>query len=116
MGRKIHYKIFKCQGIFYIIGFKNWKTKEKYLGAFRDAAQVGNISKKSLAYFEDKLYLAKFGYQIYGTQTKRLKKGWTNERYPVKDKEHLNQRAVLRKDLEKRKETRFCLHFSPSFN
>ena len=56
--------------IFFIIGFAPYSIKEKYLEVFRIAAEKNEISNRDFSFFEDKYWLAKFGYQIYGTQSK----------------------------------------------
>lgn len=80
--------------IFYIIGFANWKVKEKYLDVFRRAAALNEIAQRDLAYFEDKYYLAKEGFQLYGTQSTYENKQFIY--YPVTDLQNLNARRQMR--------------------
>lgn len=53
---------------FYILSFAPANTKEKYLNQLILAADRDDISWKSLAYFIDKLKIAKGKKQVYGTQ------------------------------------------------
>lgn len=78
---------------FYILSFAPLSVKEKYINQFILAADRGFISWKSLAFFIDKLKVAKGEKQIYGTQ------GIYNEKYhfmmhPVIDPENLNKRRA----------------------
>ncbi len=77
--------------IFFIVSSSSWQVKEKYLEAFRLASIKGDITIKDLAYFEDKFFVAKEGYQLYGTQYKRLL-DYSIVNYPVKDLSNLNER------------------------
>lgn len=79
--------------IFFIIGFSNWKVKEQYLEIFRTAAEKKEIAPRDFAYFEDKYWLAKSGYQIYGTQYK-YDKNYKEIIYPVKDLSGMNDRRL----------------------
>ena len=79
--------------IFFIIGFAPWKIKEHYLEIFRTAADKKEIAPRDFAYFEDKYWLAKSGYQIYGTQYK-YDKNYKEIFYPVKDLSSMNDRRV----------------------
>ena len=79
--------------IFFIIGFAHHSVKEKYLEVFRTAAEKNEISLRDFAYFEDKYWLAKSGYQIYGTQYK-YDKNYKEIIYPVKDLSGMNDRRV----------------------
>ena len=78
---------------FYILGFASIQLKEKYLDALKAAANKGEISWKSLAFFIDKLKMAKGEKQIYGTQY-YLSKNSADDYilYPVEDEAHLNER------------------------
>lgn len=53
---------------------------------------INDISKKDLAYIEDRVSLSKNGYQIYGTLVKSEEKDGklTTEILPVKDTDNLN--------------------------
>jgi hypothetical protein len=53
---------------FYIFCYAPWDKKEKYLPIFKKAVAAGDLSAKTLAYYIDKLLLAKGEKQIYGTQ------------------------------------------------
>ncbi|MBP7810519.1 MAG: hypothetical protein KA163_14600 [Bacteroidia bacterium] len=79
--------------IFFIIGFAPYSIKEKYLEVFRSAAERNEISLRDFAYFEDKYWLAKSAYQIYGTQFK-YDKNYKEIFYPVKDLSSMNDRRV----------------------
>ncbi len=77
---------------FYILGFAPLPLKEKHLGKLLMAATRDDISMKSLAFFIDKLRLAKGEKQLYGTQY-YLKKD-TYILYPVEDETHLKERRA----------------------
>ena len=79
--------------IFFIIGFAPYSIKEKYLEVFRNAAERNEISLRDFAFFEDKYWLAKSGYQIYGTQYK-YDKNYKEIFYPVKDLSNMNDRRI----------------------
>ncbi len=79
--------------LFFIIGFAPWKIKEQYLEVFRNAAEKDEISLRDFAYFEDKYWLAKNCYQIYGTQFK-FDKNYKETKYPVKDLSGMNDRRI----------------------
>ncbi len=79
--------------IFFIIGFAPYTIKEKYLEVFRIAAEKNEISTRDFAFFEDKYWLAKAGYQIYGTQYK-FNKDYKETFYPVKDLSNMNDRRI----------------------
>lgn len=53
---------------FYILSFAPYTIKEKHLNQFILAADRDDISWKSLAYFIDKIKIAKGEKQVYGTQ------------------------------------------------
>ncbi len=77
---------------FYILGFAPVPLKEKHLGKLLMAATRDDISMKSLAFFIDKLRLAKGEKQLYGTQY-YLKKE-EHILYPVEDEAHLKERRA----------------------
>lgn len=84
---------------FYILSFAPLQIKEKYLNQLILAADRDDIAWKSLAFFIDKIKVAKGEKQIYGTQ------GTYDARYnftmhPVIEPEKLNERR-LRVGLEK---------------
>lgn len=79
--------------IFYIISFAHYSIKEKYLETFRIAAEKNDISVRDYAFFVDKYWLAKNGYQIYGTQYK-FDKDYKQIFYPVKDLSGMNDRRI----------------------
>lgn len=85
--------------IFYIVSFAKWQIKERYVDVFRKAALNKDISNRDLAYFEDKYYYAKEGYQLYGTFSYHDKRTNNYVYYPVTDIQNLNERRKLR-DLE----------------
>lgn len=75
---------------FYILSFGPLNLREKYLELLKVAADKGNLEWKSLAFYIDKLQLAKNKMQIYGTQY------YYNHHqqvfYPVDDPEDLSKR------------------------
>jgi hypothetical protein len=79
--------------IFFIIGFAPYQIKEKYLETFRIAAEKKEITPRDYAFFADKYWLAKSGYQIYGTQYK-FDKDHKEIFFPVKDLSSMNERRV----------------------
>ena len=79
---------------FYILGFAPLTIKEKHLNELILAADRGNISWKSLAFFIDKIKVAKGEKQIYGTQG-TYDKDYNFIYYPVSDPENINKIRVL---------------------
>jgi len=77
---------------FYILGFAPVQLKEKHLGKLLMAATRDDISMKSLAFFIDKLRLAKGEKQLYGTQYYLKKEEYIP--YPVEDEAHLKERRT----------------------
>lgn len=77
---------------FYILGFAPSWLKEKHLNVLKLAADKQEISWKSLAFFIDKLKVAKGEKQIYGTQYYFSKEVYMT--YPVEDEAHLNERRA----------------------
>lgn len=75
---------------FYLLSFAPLGIREKYLPLLNDAANKGDLEWKSLAFYIDKLELAKGGKQIYGTQY--YYKANQVVYYPVKDPETLESR------------------------
>lgn len=75
---------------FYLLSFAPVGIREKYLYLLVDAANKGDLEWKSLAFYIDKLELAKGGKQIYGTQY--YYKANQMVYYPVKDPETLESR------------------------
>lgn len=84
---------------FYILSFAPVIIKEKYLNQLILAADRDDISWKSLAYFIDKLKVAKGEKQIYGTQGS-YDKEFNYTMFPVIEPEKLNERRA-RVGLEK---------------
>lgn len=84
---------------FYILSFAPADIKEKYVNQLILAADRDDISWKSLAYFIDKLKVAKGQKQVYGTQG-NYDANYTFAMYPVIDPEKLNERRA-RVGLEK---------------
>ncbi len=84
---------------FYILSFAPVTIKEKYLNQLILAADRDDISWKSLAYFIDKLKVAKGEKQIYGTQGS-YDKEFNYTMFPVIEPEKLNERRA-RVGLEK---------------
>lgn len=76
---------------FYILSFAPVTVKEKYLNQLILAADREYISWKSLAYFIDKLKVAKGQKQVYGTQG-NYDKDFNYTMYPVIDPENLEAR------------------------
>lgn len=76
---------------FYILSFAPVSVKEKYLNQLILAADRDYISWKSLAYFIDKLNVAKGEKQVYGTQG-NYDKDFNYTMYPVIDPENLEVR------------------------
>jgi hypothetical protein len=79
--------------VFFIISNANWPVKEKYLEVFKLAASKGDISVKDLAFFEDKLWVAKEGWQLYGTQFRYTEDSKVIY-YPVKGLSEMNDRRI----------------------
>lgn len=77
---------------FYILGFAPTALKEKHMSKLLMAATRDDISMKSLAFFIDKLRLAKGEKQLYGTQYYRKKDEYIC--YPVEDEAHLKERRA----------------------
>lgn len=75
---------------FYILGYAPVPLKEKHMGQLMMAASREDISWKSLAFFIDKLKLAKNEKQVYGTQY-FLRKG-EYVMYPIEDEANLKAR------------------------
>lgn len=75
---------------FYILGFAPATLKEKHLPKLIMAATRSDIDWKSLAFFIDKLKLAKGEKQLYGTQY--FLKNNEYILYPVEDEAHLKDR------------------------
>jgi hypothetical protein len=75
---------------FYILGFAPAALKEKHLPKLIMAATREDIDWKSLAFFIDKLKIAKGEKQLYGTQYYRRKEEYIL--YPVEDEAHLKDR------------------------
>lgn len=84
---------------FYILSFAPLPIKEKYLNQLVLAADRDYISWKSLAFFIDKIKVAKGEKQIYGTQG-TYDARYNFSMYPVIEPEKLNERRV-RVGLEK---------------
>ncbi len=78
---------------FYILSFAPLMIKEKYMNEFILAADRGNISWRSLAYFIDKVKVARGEKQVYGTSG-TYDKDYNYTMYPVIDPENLNKRRA----------------------
>ena len=78
---------------FYILGFAPLQIKIKYLELLKLAANNGDISWKSLAFFIDKIKVAKNEKQIYGTQS-YYDKHYKEFLYPIDDEAGVNQRRL----------------------
>ncbi|PBQ33295.1 hypothetical protein CNR22_16440 [Sphingobacteriaceae bacterium] len=81
---------------FYILSFAPTGIREKYLPLLIKAADKGDIEWKSLAFYIDKIKVAKGEKQVYGTQYYRNLKGKSLEHsyYPVEDPEKLQERRA----------------------
>lgn len=79
---------------FYILSFAPVTLKENYLNELILAADRGYITWSSLAFFIDKLKVAKGEKQVYGTQGK-YDKEYNYSMYPVIDPENLNKRRAI---------------------
>lgn len=77
---------------FYVLGFAPLWLKEKHLNGLIIAANKEEISWKSLAFFIDKIKIAKGEKQVYGTQYFLKKNEYVA--YPIEDVEHLNERRA----------------------
>lgn len=77
---------------FYILGFAPTALKEKHVSKLVTAATRDDISLKSLAFFIDKLRLAKGEKQLYGTQYYLKKDEYIL--YPVEDEANLESRRA----------------------
>lgn len=75
---------------FYILSFTPLSIKEKHLEKVIKAADEKELSWKSVAYFIDKIKVAKGEKQVYGTQY--YYKNGEQVFYPIEDTEHLNER------------------------
>ncbi len=78
---------------FYILSFAPINVKEKYVNQLILAADRDDISWKSLAYFIDKLKVAKAEKQVYGTQG-NYDKDYHFILYPCIDPDNLNARRA----------------------
>ncbi|MBC7695426.1 MAG: hypothetical protein H7141_08285 [Burkholderiales bacterium] len=78
---------------FYILSFGPVAIKEKHMNEFILAADRGNISWKSLAYFIDKVKVAKGEKQVYGTMGTYDKDSHFIV-YPCIDPDNLNKRRA----------------------
>lgn len=76
---------------FFILSHAPVKLREKYVEFFKAAAALGHISKTSLAFYIDKVKIAKGEKQIYGTQF-YLDKEKKDVYYPSVDPENLSKR------------------------
>ena len=77
---------------FYILSFAPAGIREKYLPLLRSAAEKGDVEWKSLAFYIDKIKIAKGEKQVYGTQF--YYKNKEHIYYPVEDPENLNERRT----------------------
>lgn len=75
---------------FYILSFAPTGIKEKYLHLLIKAANKGDIEWKSLAFYIDKIKVAKGEKQVYGTQYFYKNKKF--ETYPIEEPEKLTER------------------------
>jgi hypothetical protein len=80
------------EALFLVIQHSNTKTQEKYLPILREAVSKQQARPQSLALMEDRVSVAKNGYQIYGSQLL-----WDNSSghyilSPIKDEKNVNVR------------------------
>jgi hypothetical protein len=76
--------------VFSIISNLTIQYREKYLTVITDAADKGELDWSDVAFFVDKIKVAKREKQIYGTQFKIS--NTTIFYYPIAEKEKLNER------------------------
>lgn len=78
--------------VFSIISAGNLAIKEKYYDLIINAANANELEWKDVAFFVDKVKVAKKQPQIYGTQYKMDEINYKIEYYPIEDKQGLNER------------------------
>ncbi|MBL7890190.1 MAG: hypothetical protein JNL24_11585 [Bacteroidia bacterium] len=78
--------------VFSIISQGNKKIKEKYYDLIIKAADEKELDWSDVAFFVDKVKVAKKEEQIYGTQFRYNETDFTTTYYPIKDKAQLNER------------------------
>jgi len=78
--------------VFSIISAGNLTIKEKYYDIIINAANANELEWKDVAFFVDKVKVAKKLPQVYGTQYKMDEQNYKIWYYPIEDKTHLNER------------------------
>jgi hypothetical protein len=78
--------------VFSIISAGNLAIKEKYYDVIINAANANELEWKDVAFFVDKVKVAKKLPQVYGTQYKMDEQNYKIWYYPIEDKTHLNER------------------------
>lgn len=78
--------------VFSIISTGSKKIKEKYYDVIIKAADEKELDWSDVAFFVDKVKVARKEEQIYGTQYKFNESNYTTNYYPIKDKAQLNER------------------------
>ncbi len=79
------------EALFLVIQHSNTKTQERYFPILKDAVNKGKASPQSLALMEDRISVAKNGYQIYGSQL-YLDSSGKYKVSPIKDEKNVNLR------------------------
>lgn len=79
---------------FYIISFATADVKAKYIDLFWEAVRRGDLQAKPLAFYIDKMKVAKGEKQVYGTQTYLDMKKMMSFEYPSIDPENLAKRRA----------------------
>jgi hypothetical protein len=78
--------------VFSIISAGNLAIKEKYYDLIINAANANELEWKDVAFFVDKVKVAKKQPQVYGTQLKMDHTNYNSYFYPIEDKANVNER------------------------
>jgi hypothetical protein len=78
--------------VFSIISAGNLTIKEKYYDLIINAANSNELEWKDVAFFVDKVKVAKKQPQVYGTQLKMDLTNYSSSYYPIEDKTNVNER------------------------
>lgn len=78
--------------VFSIISAGNKKIKEKYYNLIIKAADEKELDWSDVAFFVDKVKVARKEEQVYGTQYRYNETDFTTTFYPIKNKAQLNER------------------------
>jgi len=79
---------------FFIISYSTTGLREKYLELFQEAVTRGDLEAKTLAFYIDKLKIAKGEQQVYGTQFYLDQKTKKIMHYPSIDPDNLEKRRT----------------------